>query len=181
MGDRIAHLKWRIAYLLNTRRQCWSDLVSWVLDEEPVRDTGLRAALPWRPITDMCRKDARENGRCYCGKLAADGTVLRRGETVPTPEPAVVVQCPACTGVIPRNVSRACPLNADGGHRCRLDSRHVHEREHRPDGVGVGDHHCACGHVWSTAPAIEVRMSELAQWSARLNPDSQPAAGGSDA
>lgn len=75
-------LRWRIADLVNVRTQCWSDLVSWVLNDEPVRDTGVAAALPVRPITETCRKDAAQNGRCYCGKVAADGTVLRRGETV---------------------------------------------------------------------------------------------------
>ena len=171
-------LKWRIADLVNQvfhRRQCWADLVSWVLDEEPIRDTGVRAALPWRPITPMCRKDAVSNGRCYCGKLAADGTVLGRGDTVPTPDPAAM-RCPAATGAIPSTVSKACPSSSDGSHGCRLDSRHVHEREHRPTGVEVGDHHCGCGHVWSTAPAIADRIANLIQVS-----DRQAPAGGTDA
>lgn len=76
-------LRWRIADLVNFRNQCWADLVSWVLNDEPIRDTGIKAALPARPITDICRKDAARNGRCYCGKVAADGSTLRRGETVP--------------------------------------------------------------------------------------------------
>lgn len=186
MRKTVERLKWRIADLLNTRRQCWADLVSWVLDEEPLRDTGLRAALPWRPITALCRKDAASNGRCYCGKLAADGTVLRRGETVcsaPAPtgpyvclkpdghdgyhaqgtflwDRATAERCPAATGAIPIS-SIACQRSADGAHRCRLDARHVHHREHRPDGVDLGDHHCACGHVWSTAPSVGERAAEL--------------------
>lgn len=85
MNSRIKRLKWRIAELMNTRRQCWADLVTWVLNDEPVRDTGIRAALPYRPIGRMCQKDAAAAGRCYCGKLSADGSVLKRGETVPTP------------------------------------------------------------------------------------------------
>ena len=56
-----------------------------MLSDEPIRDTGMKAALPLRPITASCRKDAALNGRCYCGKVAADGSVLRRGETVPGP------------------------------------------------------------------------------------------------
>jgi hypothetical protein len=83
----VERLKWRVADLTNSlfhRRQCWADLVSWVIDTERTRDTGLRARLPWRPITQMCRRDAAECGRCYCGKLAADGSVLKRGEVVPT-------------------------------------------------------------------------------------------------
>jgi hypothetical protein len=79
----VRNTKWRIAHLRNTRTQCWADLVMWVLNDEPVRDIGLLSAFPHRPITDMCRKDAAACGRCYCGKLAADGTVLRRGESVP--------------------------------------------------------------------------------------------------
>lgn len=83
MTSLIERLKWRIADLVNFRTQCWADLVSWVLDDERIRDTGIRAKLPIRPITETCRKDALACGRCYCGKLSADGGVLRRGETVP--------------------------------------------------------------------------------------------------
>jgi len=84
MSGRTGRLKWWIAYRLNhLRSQCWTDLVCWVL-RDPKHDPGLRAALPWRPIGEACRRDAAgRDGRCYCGKLAADGSVLRRGETVP--------------------------------------------------------------------------------------------------
>jgi hypothetical protein len=64
--------KWWLAYQLNRLSgQCWADLVYWVL-RSPKDDPGLRAALPWRPINAMCRFDAAECGRCYCGKLAAE-------------------------------------------------------------------------------------------------------------
>lgn len=72
-------IRWRIANLLNRLPgQCWTDLVSWALD-------GPRAArrrgdnlLPWRPITDLCRKDAGENdGRCYCSKICPREAVDR--------------------------------------------------------------------------------------------------------
>jgi hypothetical protein len=59
--------------------QCWTSLAMWSMStvrEDPV---------PWKPQDWMCRKDAARNGRCYCGKLAADGSTLRRGEKIPTP------------------------------------------------------------------------------------------------
>lgn len=81
----MSRLKWRIADLVNRafyRRQCWADLVSWVLDSKRTRDEGLRARLPWRPINEHCLRDAESAGRCYCGKVGSDGTVLGRGESV---------------------------------------------------------------------------------------------------
>jgi hypothetical protein len=102
-------LKWRIASLVNgLRNQCWTDLVNWVYNDESIRDTGVKAALPWRPIGESCRKDAERASRCYCGKVGFDGTVLGRGEFVcPTPMPS-------------RPNDRMCslPNGHDGMHRC---------------------------------------------------------------
>lgn len=111
MADRIERLKWRIAYLIDRlfhRRQCWASLVSWVLNDEPIRDTGIRAALPWKPINEHCRRDAESAGRCYCGKVGSDGIVLGVGESVcVTPMPG-------------REKDRLCsrPDGHDGMHRC---------------------------------------------------------------
>lgn len=105
---RIEGLKWWIASQLNRlRSQCWADLVSWVLDTRH-GGTDLRGRLPWRPISGMCRRDAEECGRCYCGKLASDGTVLRWSESV-------------CVTHMPgRQNDRLCsrPDGHDGLHRC---------------------------------------------------------------
>ncbi|MEU7904140.1 hypothetical protein [Actinoplanes sp. NPDC049118] len=111
MADRIERLKWRIADLINRlfyRRQCWSDLVDWVLDDAPIRDKGVRGALPWSPISVSCRLDAASAGRCYCGKLGSDGTVLRPGERV------CVTRMPG------RENDRLCsrPDGHGGMHRC---------------------------------------------------------------
>jgi hypothetical protein len=111
VADRIERWKWRIADRINQlfhRRQCWADLVSWVLDSERIRDTGVRAALPWRPITETCRKDAIACGRCYCGKLGSDGVVLRANEKV------CVTRMPG------RDADRLCsrPDGHAGMHRC---------------------------------------------------------------
>ena len=109
MADRIERLKWRIADLLNRLPgQCWSHHVDWALNEEPMRDTGLRSALPWRPITEGCRKDAEAAGRCYCGYLGSDGTVLRYGQYV------CVTRMPG------RENDRLCsrPGGHEGMHRC---------------------------------------------------------------
>jgi hypothetical protein len=53
--------------------------------ESPPRwtEARLQAVLPPCPIRDTCRADAQRYGRCYCGKLSADGSVLRPGETAP--------------------------------------------------------------------------------------------------
>lgn len=102
-------LKWWIATQVDRLRgQCWADLVSWVLDSKSVRDPGIRAALPWRPVSEICRKDADMNGRCYCGKLGSDGTALGEGDSVcVTPMPG-------------RPLDRLCsrPHGHDGLHRC---------------------------------------------------------------
>ncbi len=100
--------RWAIADRLNRwlPNQCWADWVSWSL-REPRRDPDWRSDVPNRPIGEACWKDARRNGRCYCGMLAADGVQLRRGETVcPSPMP----------GVPNRYCSR--PGGHDGMHRC---------------------------------------------------------------
>lgn len=79
--------KWWIADQLDRLGgQCWADLVGWVLHTYR-EDPDWRSAVPWRPIGESCHKDAAACGRCYCGKLAADGSTLRHGETVPVPEP----------------------------------------------------------------------------------------------
>lgn len=109
MADRIERLKWRIADLVNRLPgQCWADLVMWAMSDEPVRDTGLRAALPWRPIGKRCIEDAQASGRCYCGTVGSDGTVLRRGEAV------CVTRMPG------RENDRLCsrPGGHEGLHRC---------------------------------------------------------------
>lgn len=71
-------LRWRIAALLNrSPRQCWADLVSWALDPPGPRFYG---RWPSQPRTAACTKDAIRNGRCYCGKLTADGSIYAPAE-----------------------------------------------------------------------------------------------------
>ncbi|MBQ1061312.1 hypothetical protein [Micromonospora sp. C41] len=66
-------LRWRIAGLIDRLPgQCWSGLVDWVLYRWR-DDPDLRSALPWRPVSDMCRRDVARCGYCYCGKLRRDG------------------------------------------------------------------------------------------------------------
>lgn len=59
-------LRWTIANLLNRLPgQCWTDLAMWAQgDSEQVH--------PWRPIDNICRRDAAANGACFCGKLGRD-------------------------------------------------------------------------------------------------------------
>lgn len=58
-------LRWRVALLADKLpRQCWANLVDWVLRN----DTGYRTRLPWRPDDGTCRKDP---AGCYCGKWRA--------------------------------------------------------------------------------------------------------------
>lgn len=61
--------RWRIADLMDRLpNQCWSDLVGWALGGDPER-----SRLPWRPIGELCRRDAAENDACcYCGKFGAN-------------------------------------------------------------------------------------------------------------
>lgn len=75
-------LRWRIAILLNRLPgQCWTDLASWALHDQKYDPDFRSHYIPWRPINYICRQDAARTGACYCGKLGADGTVLRRGQT----------------------------------------------------------------------------------------------------
>lgn len=77
--------RWRIAmYRDRSAGQCWADLVDWALRDSK-DDPDLISDLPNRPIGEMCRRDALACGRCYCGKLAADGSVLKPGRIVPAP------------------------------------------------------------------------------------------------
>jgi hypothetical protein len=73
MGDKTAaKLRWKIAGLLNRLPgQCWANLVQWALDGPAAsRRMGYP---PWpRRIDSVCRRDAEQNGACYCGNL--DGT-----------------------------------------------------------------------------------------------------------
>lgn len=48
--------------------QCWSQLVDWVLTEEPKEFP----RLPWAPQSDVCRTDVARVGSCYCGKLRGE-------------------------------------------------------------------------------------------------------------
>jgi hypothetical protein len=62
VGSGRERLRWWIAFQIDrlfNRRQCWADLVSWVLNDEPIRDIGLRGALPWRPIGESCHRERR--------------------------------------------------------------------------------------------------------------------------
>ena len=55
-------LRWHFARALNRLpRQCWADLVCWVLGDD--------RWLPWSPIGDVCRRDRAAAGCCWCGKL----------------------------------------------------------------------------------------------------------------
>lgn len=71
-GRRAERLRWWIADQINRLSgQCWSRLVSWALDgPRRCRRRGDNP-LPWRPIDDLCRRDAAENdGCCYCRKIS---------------------------------------------------------------------------------------------------------------
>lgn len=66
-------LRWRIADLLNRLPgQCWSSLVNWALHDQKDDPDWRSHYIPWSPIDDMCREDARRCGSCYCGKIVAD-------------------------------------------------------------------------------------------------------------
>lgn len=101
-------LKWWLADKLNRLPgRCWSSLVDWAMHDYR-DDPDWRSEVPWRPIDEGCRKDAEAAGRCYCGKLGSDGTVLRYGEYV------CVTRMPG------RENDRLCsrPYGHDGAHRC---------------------------------------------------------------
>jgi hypothetical protein len=69
VASRRERLRWRIACQLNRLPgQCWADLVSWALGSAYNRR-------PWQPVSPGCVQGAAEQGRCYCGKLGADGKV----------------------------------------------------------------------------------------------------------
>jgi hypothetical protein len=65
----VNRVRWWIAERLNRRTdQCWAGLVTWALRwHKGERGTWRRR--PWQPVTEMCQRDCRENGTCYCGKL----------------------------------------------------------------------------------------------------------------
>jgi hypothetical protein len=69
----VERLRWRIACGLNRLPgSCWADLVSWALDGSKAARRVGDSVLPWRPITDLCHRDAAENGgHCYCSKIRA--------------------------------------------------------------------------------------------------------------
>lgn len=70
-GER---LRWRIANLLNRLSgQCWADLVWWATSTARQNRRKGDSALPWRPVTELCRKGVEETGACYCNKLRRDG------------------------------------------------------------------------------------------------------------
>lgn len=101
-------LKWWLADKLNRLPgRCWSSLVDWAMHDYR-DDPDWRSEIPRAPITEGCRKDAERAGRCYCGKVGSDGTVLGYGEYVcVTPMPG-------------RPNDRLCsrPHGHDGMHRC---------------------------------------------------------------
>lgn len=107
---RIESLKWRVATLVNRLgNQCWSDLVMWAMrDRRDNKGAGVMARLPWAPIGETCYRDAERAGRCYCGSVGSDRTVLRAGESV------CVTRMPG------RENDRLCsrPDGHDGMHRC---------------------------------------------------------------
>jgi len=63
-------VRWTIAHHLNRLpRTCWANLVGWALHSRPLFDRHGEDDIrqDW-----ICRRDAIECGRCYCGKLTAD-------------------------------------------------------------------------------------------------------------
>jgi hypothetical protein len=111
VNARMEALRWRVAVLADRWLpcQCWADLVMWAMrDRADNEGAGIAARLPWQPIRKSCYEDAERAGRCYCGTIGSDGTVLRRGEYV-------------CTASMPgRESDRYCsrPGGHDGDHRC---------------------------------------------------------------
>lgn len=81
----------------------------WAMRDRRDKGWGVVASLPWRPIGKACLDDAKGAGRCYCGTVGSDGTVLRYGETV-------------CVTRMPGHEDgrRLCSLPGghDGMHRC---------------------------------------------------------------
>ena len=63
-------LRWRIARLLDRLPgQCWADLVTWALNDDPDEH---KIWKPSSPMGSTCREDAARVGSCYCGKLSQD-------------------------------------------------------------------------------------------------------------
>lgn len=66
---RNSRARWKVAGWLNRLPgMCWANLVSWVLYDNPLRDT----RQDW-----LCRKDAAECGVCYCGRIDPAGLTTR--------------------------------------------------------------------------------------------------------
>ena len=65
--DRIPEgLRHRIALTLNRLPgQCWPELATWAMYGPSDQDR----ALPWAPVSPLCREDAARVGCCWCGKL----------------------------------------------------------------------------------------------------------------
>jgi len=57
--------RWTIATQVNRLpHQCWAGLVSWALHGARFSHRFHGNALPWRPISDSCRRDAAADGGC---------------------------------------------------------------------------------------------------------------------
>lgn len=64
-------LRWRIFSLLNrSQRVCNASTGCWAAWNDPEQIRGGR----WR-VSAMCRLDADDNGRCWCGKLGGRSPV----------------------------------------------------------------------------------------------------------
>lgn len=57
--------RWRslVAGILNRGPTCWADLVCWMTGVDGLRDA-------FKDVEE-CRRNARKNGACYCGKYGA--------------------------------------------------------------------------------------------------------------
>lgn len=79
-------LHWQVAGFVDDHApvtQCWADLVSWALGPDTVGMSLVQRAaamLPWRPINDRCREDARHCGACYCGGVITSDFAAERPE-----------------------------------------------------------------------------------------------------
>lgn len=65
-------LRWRVVDAVERLwpGQCRSRLVDWALDGPALCHRRGDSPWPWRPIDDLCRRDAAENeGRCYCSAI----------------------------------------------------------------------------------------------------------------
>lgn len=76
--DKRNKWRWRVQWWLNKLSfTCNAHLVSWALGSRPLVD--LSGNQDDARQGSMCRRDASENGRCYCGKLGAHPTPLTPG------------------------------------------------------------------------------------------------------